>query len=82
MIDTPGHPARQARPRTGDHRSLFPARQRAHIAVAFSSGAKKLHADDIYRIWETAKTKGDLPKLERPEEGIRERTIERIGEKP
>ncbi len=48
----------------------------AHFAVAFSTGTKKLHADDIYRIWDKAKEAGDLPKLERPAGGPRDREIQ------
>jgi hypothetical protein len=47
----------------------------AHIATAFSTGAKRLHADDIYRIWEGAKARGDLPRLDRPDGGPRERIL-------
>ncbi len=47
----------------------------AHFAVAFSTVTKKLHADDIYKIWETAKAKGDLPKIDRPEGGPRDRIL-------
>lgn len=38
----------------------------AQIALAFSTGAKKLHASDIHQIWAEAKEAGDLPKLDRP----------------
>jgi len=41
----------------------------ATIAAAFSTGAKKLHAADVQRIWDAAKEKGDLPKLNRPRRG-------------
>ena len=47
----------------------------AHFAVAFSTLTKKLHADDIYKIWEAAKARGDLPKIARPEGGPRERIL-------
>lgn len=47
----------------------------AQIAVAFSTGAKKLHAADINRIWDAAKERGDLPKLNRPKGGPKIREI-------
>jgi hypothetical protein len=50
----------------------------AHFATAFSTVTKKLHADDIYKIWEQAKINGDLPKLERPDGGPKDRSVERI----
>jgi hypothetical protein len=49
----------------------------AQIAVAFSTGAKKLHAADVQRIWDAAKESGDLPKINRPSGGPKERKSER-----
>lgn len=45
----------------------------ATIAAAFSTGARKLHAKDVQRIWDAAKAKGELPKLKRPNRGPRVR---------
>lgn len=45
----------------------------ATIAAAFSTGAKKLHAADVQRIWDAAKESGDLPKLKRPNRGPKAR---------
>lgn len=44
----------------------------ATIAAAFSTGARKLHASDVQRIWDAAKERGDLPKINRPNRGPRE----------
>lgn len=44
----------------------------AQIAVAFTTGAKKLHASDVTTIWAKAKEAGDLPKLDRPAKGPRQ----------
>jgi len=41
----------------------------AHIAQAFSTGAKTLHASDVQRIWDAAKQSGELPKINRPNGG-------------
>lgn len=49
----------------------------AHIAVAFSTGSRKLHATDVQKIWEEAKEKGDLPKLNRPSIKARELRVEK-----
>lgn len=49
----------------------------AHIAVAFSTGSRKLHATDVQKIWEEAKEKGDLPKLNRPSVRARNLHIEK-----
>lgn len=45
----------------------------AHIATAFSTGGKRLHAADVTKIWAEAKAAGRLPQLERPSESRRER---------
>jgi len=49
--------------------AFFQAGSAAHIAQAFSTGGKKLHAADINRIWDKAKEEGRLPKLNRPNRG-------------
>lgn len=41
----------------------------AHFATVFSTGAKKLHATDVRKIWDAAKERGDLPKINRPHGG-------------
>lgn len=45
----------------------------ATIAAAFSTGARKLHASDVQRIWDAAKESGELPKINRPRRGPKER---------
>lgn len=45
----------------------------AHVASTFSTDAKKLHASDVTRIWAKAKENGDLPKIDRPANGPKER---------
>lgn len=47
----------------------------AHFAIAFSTVTKKLHASDIYAVWEKAKQNGELPNLERPDGGPKDRVI-------
>lgn len=49
----------------------------AHVATAFSTGARKLHARDIQRIWDAAKENGELPKLNRPPGGPKDRLLKR-----
>lgn len=49
----------------------------AHFATVFSTGAKKLHARDIWRIWDAARERGDLPALRRPPGGPKDRTTEK-----
>ncbi len=43
----------------------------AHIATVFSTGGRRLHADDVNRMWSEAKQAGRLPKLNRPKNGPR-----------
>ncbi|SDD93957.1 hypothetical protein SAMN05216337_101798 [Bradyrhizobium brasilense] len=45
----------------------------AHVATAFSTERKKLHAGDVARIWAKAKERGDLPNITRPAKGPKER---------
>lgn len=45
----------------------------AHFATAFSTGKKKLSAADINRIWARAKESGELPKINRPHNGPKDR---------
>ena len=48
----------------------------AHFATAFSTVTRKLKAADIYKIWDKAKINGDLPRLERPAGGPKDREIQ------
>lgn len=45
----------------------------AHFATVFSTGAKKLSAGDVTRIWAKAKDNGELPKINRPHNGPKDR---------
>lgn len=54
----------------------------AHVATAFSTGARKLHAGDVRRIWDAAKETGELPKINRPPGGPKERMLKWEREKP
>lgn len=53
----------------------------AHVATAFSTGGRRLHADDVRRIWDKAKAKGDLPKLKRPANGPKAGELKRVRAK-
>ena len=79
MISPPDTPSARRALELAIIEAFFHPGSAAHIAVAFSTGAKKLHADDIYRIWESAKIKGDLPNITRPDGGPRERTLVPLG---
>lgn len=48
----------------------------AHFATVFSTGTKKLAAEDIYQIWDKAKETGELPRLKRPPGGPRDREVQ------
>lgn len=86
MISTPDTPQGRRGLELAIIAAFFLPGTAAHFAVAFSTVTRKLHADDIYKIWETAKANGDLPKLERPDGGPRDRTVEctndRSAERP
>lgn len=47
----------------------------AHIALAFSTGGKTLHASDVMRIWAEAKDADPprLPRINRPHGGPKDR---------
>lgn len=45
----------------------------SHIARCFSTMSRKLSSNDVRRIWSAAKKRGDLPKLNRPHGGPRDR---------
>jgi hypothetical protein len=53
--------------------AFFTPGSAAHIAQTFSTGARKLHASDVQRIWDAAKASGQLPKINRPKGGPKER---------
>lgn len=78
MISTPDTPQGNRALELAIIHAFFLPGTAAHFAIAFSTVTKKLHADDIYRIWEQAKIKGDLPNLVRPDGGPKDRTVERI----
>lgn len=46
----------------------------ARIATVFSTPRRRLHANDVNRIWADAKHAGRLPKLNRPKNGPRRDT--------
>lgn len=72
MIDLPATPQRTRALELAIIDTFFnPALSAAQIAVAFSSGSKKLHAADVLKIWAEAKARGDLPKLNRPQRRAR-----------
>lgn len=56
--------------------AFFKPGSAAHIATAFSTGGKKLHAADVQRIWSNAKASGELPDINRPKGGPRALTTE------
>ena len=45
----------------------------AHFAALFSTEGYRLHAADVLRIWREAKARGDLPKINRPHGGPKDR---------
>lgn len=47
----------------------------AHIALCFSTRTRKLTSSDVYRIWNEAKERGDLPHLNRPKGGPRDAEV-------
>lgn len=49
--------------------AFFAPGSAAHIATAFSTGSRRLHAGDVQRIWRAAKAAGRLPPLQRPKRG-------------
>jgi hypothetical protein len=53
--------------------AFFQPGSAAHVAQAFSTGSRKLHARDVKRIWDAAKEKGGLPKINRPPGGPKQR---------
>lgn len=80
MIETPGSRHDKRALEIAIEQAFFLRGSAAHFATVFSTGAKKLHAADIQRIWDAAKEKGDLPKINRPRGGPRELTIQPIAE--
>lgn len=51
----------------------------AHIATAFSTGGRKLHASDVMKIWAEAKDADPprLPRINRPHGGPKDREVVR-----
>jgi hypothetical protein len=75
MISAPDTPSARRALELAIIGAFFLPGSAAHFAVAFSTVTKKLHADDIYKIWEKAKLDGDLPKILRPGGGPRDRIV-------
>lgn len=69
MISAPDTKQGQDALRLAIEAAFFQSGSAAHIASAFSTGGKKLHAADVQRIWDKAKEDGRLPKLNRPNRG-------------
>lgn len=53
--------------------AFFAAGSASHIATAFSTGGRKLHAADVMRIWKRAKQNGELPNMARPARGPKQK---------
>lgn len=73
MIDTPDTKQGRDALRLAIENAFFLPGSAAHIATAFSTGARKLHASDIMKIWADAKEAGRLPKINRPHGGPKDR---------
>lgn len=73
MIDTPDTKQGRDALRLAIEHAFFLPGSAAHIATAFSTGARKLHASDINKIWAEAKEAGRLPKINRPHGGPKDR---------
>lgn len=78
MISTPDTPSGRRGLELAIIECFFLPGSAAHFATAFSTVTKKLHADDIYSIWEKAKANGDLPRLERPQGGPKDREVVKL----
>lgn len=73
MIDAPDTKQGRAALRLAIEHAFFLPGSAAHIATAFSTGARKLHASDINKIWAEAKEADRLPKINRPHGGPKDR---------
>lgn len=73
MIDTPDTKQGRDALRLAIENAFFLPGSAAHIATAFSTGARKLHASDIMKIRAEAKEAGRLPKINRPHGGPKDR---------
>lgn len=73
MIATPDTKQGRDALRLAIENAFFLPGSAAHIATAFSTGAKRLHADDINKIWAKAKEEGRIPKINRPHGGPKDR---------
>ena len=78
MIPTPETPQAKRALELAIINAFFLPGTAAHFATAFSTGTRKLSASDIHRIWDDAKASGDLPRLERPPGGPRDREIQAL----
>jgi hypothetical protein len=54
-------------------RAFFLPGTAAHFATVFSTGARQLHASDVRKIWDAAKDRGDIPRINRPKGGPKDR---------
>jgi hypothetical protein len=69
MMASPDRPnARRALELAIIHAFFLPG-SAARIAQSLSTDARPLHANDVHKIWATAKENGDLPKIDRPAGG-------------
>lgn len=75
MIDAPDTKQGRDALRLAIEHAFFLPGSAAHIALAFSTGAKTLHASDVMKIWAEAKdaTPPRLPRLNRPHGGPKDR---------
>lgn len=69
MIAAPDTKQGQGALRLAIEAAFFQTGSAAHIAQAFSTGGKTLHAADVQRIWDAAKDAGRIPKINRPKGG-------------
>lgn len=77
MIDAPDTKQGRGALRLAIEHAFFLPGSAAHIATAFSTGARRLHASDVQRIWAEAKDADPprLPRLNRPHGGPKDREI-------
>jgi hypothetical protein len=80
MISTPDTPQGKRALDLAIINAFFLPGTAAHFATAFSTGTRKLSAADIYRIWDKAKEDGDLPRLNRPFGGPKDREVQAMGD--
>lgn len=75
MIAAPDTKQGRAALRLAIEHAFFLPGSAAHIATAFSTGGKRLHASDVLKIWAEAKDADPprLPRINRPHGGPRDR---------